>query len=331
MVYVGIDVSKDHLDVAERPKGDVSRIANDDGDINKLVSELKALKPHLIVMEATGGYEMPLAGALAAGGLPVSVVNPRQVRDFARSTGKLAKTDSIDARVLAHFAEAIRPTPRPLPDAQAQHLSAVLTRRNQLVGMLTAEKNRLGRAPQPVRRRVQAHIDWLKQELDNVDDDLNIAVKESPMWHAKDQILTSTPGVGKVVSLTLLAELPEVGTLNRKEIAHLVGVAPLNRDSGLFKGKRIVWGAPTRRGGEPSTWLLLWPLVTTLLSRPSTSVSVPPVKPKGWPSSHACVSCSSYLTACSNMALFGVLLTCNPFHYSSNILHNQDSCSQSPP
>ena len=159
MVYVGIDVSKDHLDVAERPKGDVGRIANDDGDINKLVSELKALKPQLIVMEATGGYEMPLAGALAAGGLPVSVVNPRQVRDFARSTGKLAKTDSIDARVLAHFAEAIRPTPRPLPDAQAQHLSAVLTRRNQLVGMLTAEKNRLGRAPQPVRRRVQAHID----------------------------------------------------------------------------------------------------------------------------------------------------------------------------
>lgn len=246
MVYIGIDVSKDHLDVAERPKGDVSRIANDDGDINKLVSELKALKPQLIVMEATGGYEMPLAGALASGGLPVSVVNPRQVRDFARSTGKLAKTDSIDARVLAHFAEAIRPTPRPLPDAQAQHLSAVLTRRNQLVGMLTAEKNRLGRAPQPVRRRVQAHIDWLKQELDNVDDDLNIAVKESPMWHAKDQILTSTPGVGKVVSLTLLAELPELGTLNRKEIAHLVGVAPLNRDSGLFKGKRIVWGGRAR-------------------------------------------------------------------------------------
>ena len=246
MVYVGIDVSKDHLDVAERPKGDVSRIANDDGAINKLVSELKVLKPQLIVMEATGGYEMPLAGALAAGGLPVSVVNPRQVRDFARSTGKLAKTDSIDARVLAHFAEAIRPTPRPLPDAQAQHLSAVLTRRNQLVGMLTAEKNRLGRAPQPVRRRVQAHIDWLKQELDNVDDDLNIAVKESPMWHAKDQILTSTPGVGKVVSLTLLAELPELGTLNRKEIAHLVGVAPLNRDSGLFKGKRIVWGGRAR-------------------------------------------------------------------------------------
>ena len=246
MVYIGIDVSKDHLDVAERPKGDVSRIANDDGDINKLVSELKALKPQLIVMEATGGYEMPLAGALASGGLPVSVVNPRQVRDFARSTGKLAKTDSIDARVLAHFAEAIRPTPRPLPDAQAQHLSAVLTRRSQLVGMLTAEGNRLGRAPQPVRRRVQAHIDWLKKELVKVDDDLNAVVKESPIWRAKDRILTSTPGVGKVVSLTLLADLPELGTLNRKEIAHLVGVAPLNRDSGLFKGKRIVWGGRAR-------------------------------------------------------------------------------------
>ncbi|MCH7624837.1 MAG: IS110 family transposase [Chloroflexi bacterium] len=245
-IYVGIDVSKSHLDVAIRPSGEAWRAANDEAGIEQLVSRLKEMEPELVLMEATGKYEMPLAAAVQVGGVAVRVINPRQARDFARSTGRLAKTDAIDAEALALFAEGVKPQPRPLPDAQTQHLSAVLTRRSQLVGMLTAEKNRLGRAPQPVRRRVQAHIDWLKQELRNVDDDLNTAVKESPMWHAKDQILTSTPGVGKVVSLTLLADLPELGTLNRKEIAHLVGVAPLNRDSGLFRGKRIVWGGRAR-------------------------------------------------------------------------------------
>lgn len=245
-VYVGIDVSKSHLDVAVRPSGEAWRVANNDTGIEQLACRLKEMEPQLVVMEATGNYEMPVAAALQVAGVAVRVVNPRQARDFARSTGRLAKTDAIDAEALALFAEGVKPQPRPLPDAQAQHLSAIVTRRSQLVGMLTAESNRLGRAPQPVRRRVQAHIDWLKQELCNVDDDLNAAVKESPMWRAKDQILTSTPGVGKVVSLTLLADLPELGTLNRKEIAHLVGVAPLNRDSGLFRGKRIVWGGRAR-------------------------------------------------------------------------------------
>jgi len=163
-VYVGIDVSKSHLDVAVRPTGEVWRVENTDADIGQLVSRLKELEPELVVMEATGNYEMPLAAALQVAGVPLRVVNPRQTRDFAKSTGKLAKTDSIDAEALAHFAEGVKPEPRPLPDDRIQHLSAILTRRSQIVGMLTAERNRLGRAPQPVRRRVQAHIDWRLKE-----------------------------------------------------------------------------------------------------------------------------------------------------------------------
>lgn len=189
---------------------------------------------------------MPLAGALQVAGIRVAVVNPRQARDFAKSTGKLAKTDSIDAKALAHYAEAVRPCPRPLPDEQTQRLSFIMSRRSQLIDMLTAEKNRLRTAGQPVHARVQAHIDWLKRELSDIDDDLASAIKDSPMWRAKEQILKSTPGVGPVVSFTLLADLPELGVLNRKQISTLVGVAPLNRDSGLFRGKRMIWGGRAR-------------------------------------------------------------------------------------
>jgi transposase len=245
-VYVGIDVSKSHLDVAVRPTGESWRVKNSEADIEQLMVRLGKLDPDLVVTEATGNYEMPLAAALQVAGLPIRVVNPRQARDFARSTGKLAKTDSIDARALAHFAEAVRPQPRVLPDKEAQRLAAILTRRSQLVCMLTAERNRLGRAPGLLRRRLQAHIKWLGKELSQTDGDLSAAVKDSPMWAAKDQILTSTPGVGRVSSFTLLADLPELGSLNRKEVAALVGVAPLNRDSGAFRGKRIVWGGRAR-------------------------------------------------------------------------------------
>ena len=245
-VYVGIDVSKGHFDIAARPTGKVWRVGNSDAEIRRLVPELKALKPALVVMEATGNLEMPLAGALQVAGLPVRVVNPRQARDFARSTGKLAKTDSIDAQALALFAESVKPKPRPLPDEQAQQLSAVLTRRSQLVEMLTAERNRLNRARPPVRPQVQAHVNWLKRELSKLDDDLTSTIKDSPIWRPKDRTLKSTPGVGKVVSFTFLADLPELGTLNRKQAAALVGVAPLNRDSGLFRGRRTVWGGRAR-------------------------------------------------------------------------------------
>jgi transposase len=188
-----------------------------------------------------------VAGALASAGLPLSMVNPRQVRDFARATGKLAKTDQLDAQVLAHFAEAVRPTPYPLPDAQTQELTALLTRRHQVVEMLTAEKNRLGvTRSEAVRQRVQDHIRWLEQELADLDDDLDHTLRESSLWREKDNLLRSVPGIGRVVSITLLADLPELGALSRYRIAALVGVAPLNRDSGRFRGTRTVWGGRAR-------------------------------------------------------------------------------------
>ncbi|MDP6494531.1 MAG: IS110 family transposase [Dehalococcoidia bacterium] len=241
-VYVGVDVSKSHLDVAVRPAGDTWRVNNDQADIDKLTRCLGKLGPDLVVMEATGSYELPLAGALQVAGLPVRVVNPRQARDFAKSTGKLAKTDSIDAQALAHFAQVVEPQPRALPDKQTQRLSGILTRRSQLITMITAERNRLRTAPRHLQRRMKAHINFMQKDLSDIEDQLKSAIEESEMWRAKDQILQSTPGIGGVTSMTLLAELPELGSLNRKEIATLVGVAPLNRDSGTFRGTRKVWG-----------------------------------------------------------------------------------------
>ena len=240
-VFVGIDVSKAQLDVAVRPDGRFA-VSNDDAGIAQVIERLSAGPPTLVVVEATGGFEMPLAGALAAAGFPVVVVNPRQVRDFAKATGRLAKTDALDAQTLAHFAEVIRPELRPLPDEQTQALAAILARRRQLVEMLTAEKNRLGSAPKPVRKSLRTHIAWLERELSHTDSDLAQAIRESPVWHEKDELLRSTPGVGPVLTTTLLADLPELGRLTGKQIAALVGVAPLNRDSGTFRGKRTVWG-----------------------------------------------------------------------------------------
>jgi transposase len=241
-VFVGIDVSKAQLDVALRPTEDQWHVSNDEVGIPGLVERLQAVQPTLIVLEATGGLEVPAAGALSEAGLPVVVVNPRHARDFAKATGRLAKTDSLDARGLAHFAEAVRPTPRPLPEAQAQALSALLTRRRQLVQMLTAERRRLQSAPQRIRADIQAHIAWLERRLARTDADLAAASRSTPLWRAKDEILQSTPGVGPILSRTLVAEVPELGALNRQEIAALIGVAPLNRDSGTVRGKRAVWG-----------------------------------------------------------------------------------------
>lgn len=240
-VFVGIDVSKNALEVALRPSAARWTVANDEAGIATLVERLRALPPTLIVLEATGGLELPLTGALAVD-LPVVVVNPRQVRDFAKATGQLAKTDAIDAAVLAQFAEAVRPAIRPRPDAATQALSALLTRRRQLLEMRTAEQNRVGSAPASVRPRIRAHLTWLTRELVSLDDDLATAIRQSPVWCEKDDLLQSTPAVGPVLATTLLAELPELGTLNRKQIAALVGVAPLNRDSGTLRGRRLVWG-----------------------------------------------------------------------------------------
>jgi transposase len=240
--FVGIDVSKSQLDVAVRPRGETWTVAHDEAGLSALVARLRTLAPALIVVEATGGWEVALVGALAAALLPVAVVNPRQVRDFARSTGTLAKTDRLDAQSLAHFADALRPQPRPLPNAQAQELSALLQRRRQLVEMLTAEKNRLPLAARRIRPQLQAHIAWLQRQISQFDDDLRELVRSSPLWRDKEDLLRSAPGVGPVLATTLVAALPELGTLTRQQIAALVGVAPLNRDSGTLRGRRTVWG-----------------------------------------------------------------------------------------
>lgn len=240
--FVGIDVSKDCLDVAVLPSGKSWSTANQDEDIQSLVKRIRSLEPELIVLEATARLEMPLVGALAAGGLPVAVVNPRHVRDFARASGILAKTDRIDAQVLARFGEVMKPEVRPLKDKDTQELTALMTRRRQLMGMLVAEKSRLTAAPKAVCKDIKTHIAWLEKRLRDMDDHLADTIKNSSVWREKDALLQSVPGVGPVLSTSLLAGLPGLGSLNRRQIAALVGVAPFNRDSGAFRGKRSVWG-----------------------------------------------------------------------------------------
>jgi transposase len=214
--------------------------------VEALVAKLQVLEPAAVILEATGGLELPLVAAVAAAALPVAVVNPRQVRDFARSTGQLAKNDQLDARILAHFGEAVRPPIRPLRDADTQVFGAMLDRRRQMVAILVAEKNRLSRALPEVRPRIEAHINWLGQELNDLDGELRQTIRNSPVWREKDELLRSVPGVGPQVSMALLADLPELGTLSRKKIAALVGVAPFSRDSGRYRGKRTTWGGRAR-------------------------------------------------------------------------------------
>ncbi len=240
--FIGVDLSQRYLDIAVRPEREQWRLPNEAQGLAALVERLSALAPTLVVLEASGGLERPVARALSQAGLPVAVVNPRQVRDFARSTGRLAKTDALDAQVLAQFAERVQPEPRPQPDESTQQLQELLTRRRQLVEMLTAEKNRLKQAPPPLRPRLQAHIDWLNEELDRVDDEIARRQQVNAVWREQSALLQSTPGVGPVFSSTLLAYVPELGELNRKQVAALVGVAPFNRDSGQLRGKRTVWG-----------------------------------------------------------------------------------------
>ena len=245
--WVGIDVSKTTLAVAVLPDGRAWQVANTTAGSTTLVTELVAMPPERIVLEATGSYSAVVAATLASQGLAVVVVNPRQVRDFARAAGELAKTDRLDARVLARFGEAIRPAVRPLPDAAARALSALVARRRQLMEMLTAEQNRLVAAavqdaPEPLRDQLAEHIDWLRRQLKDIDDDLQQQVQSSSVWRAREDLLRSIPGIGPVTSATLLSHLPELGQLDRKAIAKLVGVAPLNRDSGTYRGTRRIWG-----------------------------------------------------------------------------------------
>ena len=245
--YVGIDVAKAQLDVAVRPSGDRWEVPHDEAGVRQMVSRLTALEPGMVLLEASGGLELPLVAALAAEAVPVVVINPRQVRDFARATGKLAKTDALDAAVLARFAEVVRPPVRPLRDAETQFLNSLVARRLQVMNMLVSEKNRLSAATTvAVRPRIEAHIAWLERELDDLDEGLRKTLRQSPVWREKDNLLHTVPGVGEQLSRTLLAYLPELGTLDRRQIASLVGVAPFNRDSGTLRGKRTVWGGRAR-------------------------------------------------------------------------------------
>jgi len=241
-IFVGIDISKLMLDVDIYPTSEPRRFLNDEGGCEKLCEWLKTRTPTLIVMEATGGLEIPVAGLLAAAGLPVAVINPRQARDFAKAIGVLAKTDAVDAIVLARFAQAVRPAVRALKSEEAQELEAVLTRRRQIVEMITAERNRQIKAQVRIAKQIKGHIAWLEERLDEANDDLDRLIRKSPIWQHKSELLTSVPGVGRVVATTLLAELPELGSLNRREIGALVGVCPFNRDSGGRRGKRLIWG-----------------------------------------------------------------------------------------
>jgi transposase len=239
---IGIDVSQATLDVAVFPTGEQWQVSNDDVGIGPLVERLTALAPDRIVLEATAGYELPLLAALGSAGMPVVAANPRQVRDFARATGRLAKTDALDAQVLAQFAAVVRPKVRPLPDAATRELSALLARRRQLVDMRTAESNRLTTAIERLRPEIREHLRYLDKRIKELDRELHDRLRASPLWREQEDLLRSIPGVGPVLTVTLLADVPELGTLGHKQMAALIGVAPLNRDSGRWRGKRTIWG-----------------------------------------------------------------------------------------
>lgn len=248
--FVGIDVAKEHLDVHLRPGEEAFRVSHDEPGLRALVERLRSHEPTLVVLEATGGYEITVAATMAGAGLPVAVVNPRQIRDFGRATGQLAKTDRLDARLIARFAEAIRPTPRPLPSEQADALGELVARRRQLVDMLGAELNRrrLLRDPR-LRRQIDSHVTWLEEALRRLDHDLTTLIRSSAVWRETEDLLRSVPGIGPITASTLIADLPELGRLDRRRIAALVGLAPFARDSGAFRGRRMIRGgrAPIRR------------------------------------------------------------------------------------
>ena len=250
-VFIGIDVAKDRLDVHVRPSGEAFAVARDGEGLASLVDRLRTVAPRLIVSEATGGFEQVVAGALGAAGLPIVVVNPRQIRDFARALGRLAKTDRIDAETIALFAERVQPELRPLPDAEARLLGELVARRRQVIEMIVAEGNRARLLEsRRLKKRIERHRSALQDELSKIDSEIDDTIRGTPIWRENEDLLKSVPGVGNTLARTLLAELPELGSLGRKQIAALVGVAPFNRDSGTLRGKRTVWGgrAPVRAG-----------------------------------------------------------------------------------
>lgn len=291
--FIGIDISKDYLDIASSATQKTWRTSNDEAGIAGLIKRLST--PTLIVLEATGGLETPLVLALVANQLPVTVVNPRQVRDFAKATGQLAKTDTLDAKVLARFAAAVRPEMRQIKDQETRELAALVTRRRQLVEMLSTEKTRLKQVSKPIRKNVETHIAWLKNQIREMDQDLSKTLKRSSVWRENDQIIQSVPGAGQVLSINLLANVPELGTLNRRQIVALIGLAPLNRDSGTFRGRRCIWGG---RAGVRST--LYMAAVTAMQYNPVIRSFYQRLTEKGKPFKVAITACMRKLLTIIN-------------------------------
>jgi transposase len=298
-LFVGIDVSKARLDVAVLPGEKTWSTTNDDDGISDLVAKLKDLAPSLVLLEATGGLERRVLARMVGAGLPAMAINPRNVRDFAKSLGKLAKTDRIDAIVLARFAQAVRPPLRTVADEQTQELQAQLTRRRQLVEMIVAEKNRLAATdPNKVRKLIKAHIEYLQKQLSINEYDLDLTIKQTPVWLEKVDLLESIPGVGRVTASTLVALLPELGTLGRKQIASLVGVAPFNRDSGTLRGRRTIWG------GRASVRAVLYMAALTAAKwNPVIRDLYRRLKAAGKPSKVALVACMRKLLTILNAIL----------------------------
>ena len=297
--FVGIDVAKDRLDVHLRPSDEAFALSRDDRGLQALVERLAALPAALVVLEATGGFEVAVAGALAAAGLPLVVVNPRQIRDFARATGRLAKTDRLDAAAIARFAEAVRPAPRLLPNAAAQALGELVARRRQLVEMITSEGQRRRQARDPrLGRRLEAHLTWLHKELSALETDLDDAVRGTPAWRATEDLLASVPGIGKTSARTLIAELPELGSLDRRKIAALVGVAPINRDSGCFRGRRMVMG-----GRASVRTALYMPTLTAIRHNPPLQAFFQRLIARGRPAKVAITACMRKLLVILNAIL----------------------------
>lgn len=246
-VYVGIDVAKAHLDVHVRPSGEAFTVPRDGESVASLADRLKALSPVVVVLEATGGFETIVAASLGSAGLPMAVINPRQIRSFARAVGQLAKTDALDAAVIARFAEAVKPEPRPLADEQTRILSELVARRRQLVEMMTAERNRRPRLSRKhLIKALDRHLAMLQKDLSEIERDIDTTIRGMPIWREREELMTSVPGVGPTLARTLLADVPELGTLDRKQIAALIGVAPLNWDSGTYRGRRTTWGGRSK-------------------------------------------------------------------------------------
>jgi transposase len=297
--FVGIDVAKDRLDVHLRPAGEAFALGRDGAGLEALVVRLRALAPALVVLEATGGFEVAVAGALAAAGLPLVVVNPRQIRDFARATGRLAKTDRLDAEAIARFAEAVQPAPRPLPSVAAQALGELVARRRQLVEMIISEGQRRRQTRDPrLQRRLEAHLAWLQKELSTLERDLDDAIRGTPAWRATEDLLASVPGIGKTSARTLIAELPELGSLDRRKIAALVGLAPINRDSGTFRGRRMVMG-----GRANVRTALYMPTLTAIRHNPALQALYQRLIGRGRPAKVAITACMRKLLVILNAIL----------------------------